>query len=40
MKITNRRDVLLNDLTFSNSEIDALLPRGLRRSVDTVEGSD
>ena len=68
VKITNRRDVLLDDLhgvylgapsttnqaykkaqealqqyeemTFSDSEIDALLPRVLRRSVDTVEGSD
>lgn len=28
------------EMTFSDSEIDALLPRVLRKSVDTVEGSD
>ena len=67
-KITNRRDVLLDDLhgvysgapsttnqaykkaqdalqryeemTFADSEIDALLPPVLRKSVDTVERSD
>lgn len=68
VKITNRRDMLLDDLhgvysgapsttsqaykkaqealqqyeemTFSDSEIDVLLPRVLRKSVDTVKGSD
>ena len=67
-KITNRRDVLLDDLhgvysgapstsrqaykkaqdalqqyeemTFSDSEIDALLPRVLQKGVDTVEESN
>ena len=68
VKITNRRDVLLDELhgvysgapsttsqaykkaqealqqyeemTFSDSEIDVLLPRVLRKSVDTVEESN